>query len=79
MRMPKLGRFVFSLSGSKPFQSFSAAKSELDTLSGVHAWRLHDLRRTCVSGMARLGWRRTSPTKCSQTRTWTRSFVGDRY
>ena len=24
-------------------------------LSGVTGWRLHDLRRTCVSGMARLG------------------------
>jgi len=55
MRMPKLGKFVFSASGSKPFQSFSAAKRELDKLSGVYAWRLHDLRRTCVSGMARLG------------------------
>ena len=27
----------------------------LDELSGVTGWRLHDLRRTCVSGMARLG------------------------
>jgi hypothetical protein len=27
----------------------------LDGLSGVTGWRLHDLRRTCVSGMARLG------------------------
>ena len=24
-------------------------------MSGVRNWRLHDLRRTCVSGMARLG------------------------
>jgi hypothetical protein len=24
-------------------------------LSGVSHWRLHDLRRTCVSGMARIG------------------------
>ena len=24
-------------------------------MSGVKNWRLHDLRRTCVSGMARLG------------------------
>ena len=52
---PRLGRFVFSVSGGKPFQSFSAAKLELDKLSGITAWRLHDLRRTCVSGMARLG------------------------
>jgi integrase len=55
MRVPKLGKFVFSLSGTKPFQSFSAAKHKLDKLSGVSDWRLHDLRRTCVSGMARLG------------------------
>jgi integrase len=55
MRMPKLGKFAFSLSGSNPFQSFSAAKRELDKRSGVSDWRLHDLRRTCVSGMARLG------------------------
>ena len=50
-----MGDFVFSLSGTKPFQSFSAAKRDLDKLSGVSDWRLHDLRRTCVSGMARLG------------------------
>jgi integrase len=55
MRMPRIGRFVFSLSGRKPFQSFSVAKRDLDKLSGVSEWRLHDLRRTCVSGMARLG------------------------
>jgi integrase len=55
MHVPKLGKFVFSLSGTKPFQSFSVAKHELDKLSGVSDWRLHDLRRTCVSGMARLG------------------------
>jgi integrase len=54
-RTPTVGDFVFSLSGTKPFQSFSAAKRELDRLSGVSDWRLHDLRRTCVSGMARLG------------------------
>jgi integrase len=46
---------MFSVSGSKPFQSFSKFKRELDEKSGVRDWRLHDLRRTCVSGMARLG------------------------
>lgn len=55
MRMPRLGQFVFSASGEKPFRNFSAAKRELDKVSGVADWRLHDLRRTCVSGMARLG------------------------
>jgi integrase len=48
------GPYVFSL-GTKPFQEFSRAKRRLDQLSEVTGWRLHDLRRTCVSGMARLG------------------------
>src|SRR5262249_14244970 len=46
---------VFSLLGTKPFREFSRAKRVLDKLSSVTGWRLHDLRRTCVSGMARLG------------------------
>ena len=49
------GPCVFSVLGTKPFQEFSKAKRELDCLSGITEWRLHDLRRTCVSGMARLG------------------------
>jgi integrase len=49
------GPLVFSLFGAKPFQTFSVAKRLLDQVSGVSEWRLHDLRRTCVSGMARLG------------------------
>jgi integrase len=49
------GPLVFSLLGTKPFQEFSRAKRVLDQLSGVTGWRVHDLRRTCVSGMARLG------------------------
>ncbi len=54
-RTNERGPYVFSKLGTKPFQEFSKAKRELDRLSGVTGWRLHDLRRTCVSGMARLG------------------------
>jgi len=54
-RARRQGPLVFSLLGTKSFQEFSKAKSVLDQLSGVSGWRLHDLRRTCVSGMARLG------------------------
>ena len=54
-RADKKGPFVFSVLGIKSFQEFSRAKRRLDQLSGVTGWRLHDLRRTCVSGMARLG------------------------
>ena len=49
------GPVIFSLLGSKPFRDFSRSKRELDRIAGVTGWRLHDLRRTCVSGMARLG------------------------
>jgi integrase len=53
--LDRRGRFVFSPLGTNPFQNFGKAKRLLDQLSGVTGWRLHDLRRTCVSGMARLG------------------------
>jgi integrase len=51
----KNGPHAFAFRGSKPFHHFASAKRKLDELSGVTGWRLHDLRRTCVSGMARLG------------------------
>ena len=51
----KRGKFVFSAAGTHSFQNFSNAKRELDVISGVTGWHLHDLRRTCVSGMAGLG------------------------
>jgi integrase len=54
-RTDQRGPLVFTLLGTKPFQDFTHAKRRLDQLSGVTGWRLHDLRRTCVSGMARLG------------------------
>ena len=53
--VPKKGPFVFSILGTRPFHDFSKAKRVLDRLSAVSHWRLHDLRRSCVSGMARLG------------------------
>ena len=54
-RLEKQGPHVFAVHGAKPFQNFAVAKRKLDELSKVTGWRLHDLRRTCVSGMARLG------------------------
>ena len=54
-RASKRDPFVFSTINTKAFQHFAKAKRQLDELSGVTGWRLHDLRRTCVSGMARLG------------------------
>jgi integrase len=54
-RADQRGSLVFSLLGTKRFQDFTHAKRRIDQISGVTGWRLHDLRRTCVSGMARLG------------------------
>jgi integrase len=54
-RVNSRGPLVFSSLGTKPFRTFSRDKRLLDQLAGVTQWRLHDLRRTCVSGMARLG------------------------
>ena len=54
-RMKGTDRAGYVFGGAKPFQNFARAKRKLDELSAVTGWRLHDLRRTCVSGMARLG------------------------
>jgi integrase len=47
----------FVTGAGKPFTSFSDLKKDVDGLTSppVAGWRLHDLRRTCASGMARLG------------------------
>jgi integrase len=34
---------------------FSKAKARLDGILKIPAWRIHDLRRTAATGMARLG------------------------
>jgi integrase len=51
-RAPRLCEFVFSANGEAPVSGFSRPKRLID---GVTGWRLHDLRRTVASGMARLG------------------------
>jgi integrase len=54
--LPQFGELVFpGLRG--PFNGWSRAKSALDAKSGVTNWRLHDLRRTCATGLQRLGVR----------------------
>ena len=37
---------IFTTTGRSPVSGFSKAKKQLDTISGVSDWRLHDLRRT---------------------------------
>jgi integrase len=52
---PRAGGLVFSRNGVTPVGDFSIQKRRLDGVCRVSHWRLHDLRRTMVSGMARLG------------------------
>jgi len=49
--------FVFPARGNpeKAFSGFSKAKLSLDQRSNTSEWRLHDLRRTMATGLARLG------------------------
>lgn len=41
--------------GGTTFSAWTQAKQRLDIASGVAGWRLHDLRRTAATGMAKLG------------------------
>jgi integrase len=49
--------FVLTTNGGAPSSGYSKGKHKLDALlpPDMPAWRLHDLRRTVASGMARLG------------------------
>src|SRR5262249_53393325 len=52
---PRGNSLVFATNrGNRP-QDFGIHKARLDQLAGVTGWWLHDLRRTLVSGLARLG------------------------
>jgi integrase len=48
--------FVFTTNGKTAVSGFSQAKRRLDAaVRNIPPWVLHDLRRTCASGCARLG------------------------
>jgi integrase len=49
--------FVFTADGKRPVTGWDKAKVRISNKAGIPAdsWRLHDLRRTCASGMQRLG------------------------
>jgi integrase len=49
-------RYVFTTNQKAPIGGFSKWKRRLDARMALSApWRLHDLRRTCATGMAELG------------------------
>jgi integrase len=61
--LPRVGgsRFLFTTTGTSPVSGISKAKARLDQMithanggKAIPPWRIHDLRRTFVSGCARL-------------------------
>jgi integrase len=48
---------VFTVNGASAVSGYSKAKYRLDALlpADMPSWRLHDLRRTCATGLAKLG------------------------
>jgi integrase len=48
-------KFVFTTTGKTPVSGYPKAKNAMVEKSGVHEWRIHDLRRTVASGLARIG------------------------
>jgi integrase len=51
---PRLGNYVFSATGARPVCDWPKAKASLDQLA-IPDWHVHDLRRTCATGLARCG------------------------
>jgi len=49
--------FVFTIDGKRAVNNWDEVKHRISAKAGITAssWRLHDLRRTCASGMQRLG------------------------
>jgi integrase len=47
--------YVFTADGVKPVSGWSRAKHRLDAACKVTSWRIHDIRRTCSTGMNDLG------------------------
>lgn len=47
--------FVFTTTGVTPISGFGKVKKRIEVAVGADDWRVHDLRRTAASGMARLG------------------------
>jgi integrase len=56
-QLPRIAgsEFVFTFSGHVPLSGWSQAKRRLDDLGTVRNWVTHDLRRTCATGLQKLG------------------------
>ncbi len=56
LALPRCGEFVFtSTRGAWPISGYSKMKAAIAKAAAVEDWRIHDLRRTAGTGMARCG------------------------
>ena len=46
--------FVFTSDGKKPLSGWARPKADLDDVSDVTGWRIHDIRRTVATGLQKL-------------------------
>lgn len=54
--LPRTGAYVFSSTrGERPISGYSKIKARAEQLARFDDWRIHDLRRTAGTGMARAG------------------------
>jgi integrase len=56
--------YIFGVVPTSPLTSFDRIKKRLDEASGVTGWRLHDLRRTAKTRMAKAGVPRLHSEQC---------------
>jgi integrase len=54
-RQPRRNATDFVFGSKRGFNDWSGSKAVLDASVRIALWRLHDLRRTCATGMAELG------------------------
>ena len=47
--------YVFTANGHKHITAWWLAKEKLDAIVKIEPWRVHDLRRTCATGLQKLG------------------------
>jgi integrase len=55
--LPHIGNsdYVFTTNGRTPVSGFSKIKTRLDATVKIAPWRIHDIRRSCATGLQRLG------------------------
>ena len=69
-RQPRRNSSPFLFSDVQGYKDWDWAKIRLDQRLHIAPWRLHDLRRTCATGMAELGVQPAHHRGCPQSCQW---------